>query len=171
MDSSRTSSEMDRNKAYKIYPYSSLELSVMFFYGDDFLRRRNISFIPKSIRIIGITFFFIIVSAAIILHMIRKRIRNRRCDVISIIIDTIVIFIAGGNLRMHHKFERLFFGICLIGALFITSLWCGDLLDYIYQTMDQRISTFEQLAEINAPIYIAPSFFSHKSEIYGMLRC
>lgn len=170
IDACLTSPDIDQTKAHAMYPYSSIDLVAIFFYGNNYQRQRNITFVPASVRLLGGLLTLVVVSGSIILWIIRRKLRLRHGSCMSTFIDAIVIFIAGGNLQMRHKFERWFFGISLIGAFFMTSLWSGDLLDCVYQTMDQKISTYDELTEIDAPIYIPPNFQKHSTEIYGMLR-
>lgn len=71
---------------------------------------------------------------------------------------------------MGHKLERIFFGILLIGNFFIISLFSGDLLDFFYRILDQKVSTFEQLATMNPTIYITQRIAVYNDEIHKMLR-
>lgn len=136
---------------HPLYPYDSAELVTIFVYGDDFSRHMNILLIPESVQILAGLIVLFKISAAIILFIIRRKFQLRGGNFISAFIDTMVAFTAGGNLRLRHKFERWFFGIMLIGAFFITSLFMGDILDCIYRIFDQKVSTFEQLATVNQP--------------------
>lgn len=156
-------------KTYSLYPYDSIELVVLFFYGNDFKRQLEIFIVPESIQIAAGLFMLFVILAASILCFIRRKLRLRRDGLFSTFIDTMVAFIAGGTLQMRHKLERWFFGILLTSALFITALWTGDVLDCLYQ-MDKKITTFQQLADINSPIFIPTSFKGQESAIHEMLR-
>lgn len=156
-------------KTYPLYPYDSIELVVLFFYGNDFKRQLEIFIVPESIQIAAGLFVLFVILAASILCFIRRKLRLRRDGLFSTFIDTMVAFIAGGTLQMRHKLERWFFGILLTSALFITALWTGDVLDCMYQ-MDKKITTFQQLADINSPIFIPTSFKGQESAIHEMLR-
>lgn len=154
---------------YPLYPYESRKLSVIFVYGTDFTRRMNITMsIPEPIQMMAGYILLFVVLAAIILRLIRKKWKLRRDGLFSTFIDTMIAFIDGGNLRMQHKFERWFFGVLLIAAFFISSLFVGDLLDCVYRIIYEHINTFEQLAQINSSIYISSSLNSE--EVYHMLR-
>lgn len=153
-----------------LYPYDSIELVVLFIYGQNFKRQQEVFIIPESIKIVGILFAVFVSLAAIILCFIRHKLKLRRNGLFATCIDTMVAFIAGGTLQMRHKLERLFFGILLISALFMTALWTGDLLDCMYQNMDQKITTFKQLADINAPIFCPTSLKERNILIHEMLR-
>lgn len=145
-----------KKKTYSLYPYSSVELTVAFVYGIDYTRRTNHMPIPQSVQILLTVILLFICLAAIILCIIRRKFKLRPDGLFSTYIDASVAIIAGGNLRMQHKFERLFFGILLIGAFFMTNLLTGDVLFHIYRSRNQ-VNTFEHLATIDSPIYINPS--------------
>lgn len=138
--------------SYPLYSYHSIDLVVLFVYGADFTREMNILFVPRSIQLLISSILLFKISAVIILYIIRRKFQLRRNDFMSALIDTMVAFTAGGNLRMGHKLERIFFGILLIGNFFIISLFSGDLLDCFYRILDQKVSTFEQLATMNPTI-------------------
>lgn len=108
--------------------------------------------------------------AMLTLYIIRKKCKLPRNSLSSSIIDTLIAFIAGGNLRMRHKWERWFFGILLIGVFFTTSLFVGDLLDSVYRTMDQKIKTLNQLTELDSPIFIHSSLENHADQVEALLR-
>lgn len=86
------------------------------------------------------------------------------------LIDTMVAFISGGNLRMRHKWERWFFGILLIGAFFITSLFTGDLLDCIMTILNHKMKRLEQLADLPSPIYVHSTLVNDVEHIQNILR-
>lgn len=92
--------------------------------------------------------------AAIVLCIIRKKFKLRRADLPITFIHTIVTFIGGEDLRMRHKWERWFFGILLIGAFFITSVYGGTLLDYFVQSYGQKMTKIEQLIGLELPIFV-----------------
>lgn len=165
-----SNSNRGTSSLHPLYPYDSAELVTIFVYGDDFSRHMNILRIPESVQILAGLIVLFKISAAIILFIIRRKFQLRGGDFISAFIDTMVAFTAGGNLRLRHKFERWFFGIMLIGAFFIISLFMGDLLDCIYRIFDQKVSTFEQLAKMNAPIFISQRLSVHTEDINDMLR-
>lgn len=153
-----------------LYPFRTIELLVVFVYGDDFTRKMNILSIPKSVQIISGLIVFFMSSSAIFLSIIRKKWNFRRSSLVSSIMDTLIAFIGGGNLEMRHIFERWFFAILLFGAFFITSIFAGDLLDCVYQILHQKISTFEQLAATNSSIYINPTLSMFNNDIHDMFR-
>lgn len=139
---------------YYSYPYQSNELVAIFVYGTDFTRQSNlIQSIPESVLVIFSFTLLFIGLASVTLYLVRKKLKLSQSDIISSFIDVMIAFIAGGQLRMLHKFERLFFGILLISAFFITSLFMGEFLDYFYGIFCQKVDTLEELAEINSPIY------------------
>lgn len=155
---------------YPLYPYRSRKLAAIFVYGADFERQMNILSIPGSVQGLAISIVLFIISAAIVLCIIRRKFKLRRDGLISTFIDTMVAFIAGGNLRMQHKYERWFFGILLIAAFFITSIFTGDLLEYVHRILSQEIDTFDQLKNRNQSVYIIPSLSIYAKHICVMLR-
>lgn len=159
-----------REYTHPLYPYNSKDLAVLFVYGADFERQMNIVFIPESVQTLIILISLFMILVAVILRIIRRKFNLPRQSLLSIILDIAIAFIGGGNLRMHHKYERLLFGILLIAAFLITSIFTGELLDCIYSVMNQKIDTFEQLAERNQSVYISPALKSHVPLICEVLR-
>lgn len=141
---------------------------VIFVYGVDYPRQMNLSLIPKTTLLILITLFMS--SIAITLYVIRRKCNLRRQGLISVAIDISIAFFGGGNLRMQHKFERLFFGILLVAAFFLISLFAGAFLDYIYRIQNQKVDTFNELATTQSPIYLITSLTSYSTQIDEMMR-
>lgn len=156
--------------AYPLYPYQSVELAVIFVYGEDIQRQVNIWYMPGSVQGQAISIVTFMSLAAIVLCIIRRKFKLRRDGLLSTFIHTLVVFIGGGNLRMQHRFEKWFFGILLFGAFFITSIFTGDLLDCVYRILNQKISTFEELAGMNSPIYISRSLAANSMHVRNILR-
>lgn len=153
-----------------LYPYHSHKLMVLFVYGTDFNRQMNIMLIPEAVQIIAASITLFMGSSALVLSVIRRKLRLRRDGLISTFIDTLVAFISGGNLQMNHQLERWFFAIQLIGAFFIVSLFVGDLLDCIIQILNQKFSKLEQLKGMHLEIYVPPNLQNHMQHIDVMLR-
>lgn len=124
----------------------------------------------SSLDQLGYLMLLFVTLAAIILCIIRRKCKLRRDGLISTFIDTIVAFINGGNLQMKHKLERYFFGIVLAAAFFITSIFSGSILFYVYRIMDQKIDTFEELGNVKSPIYINYGFGPFSDDVQQMLR-
>lgn len=139
---------------YPLYPFDSDNFIVIFVYGEDFKRQLNMWFIPGSARTIFIFIIMFICLAAIVLCIIRKKFKLRRADLPITFIHTIVAFIGGEDLRMRHKWERWFFGIVMIGAFFITSVYGGTLLDYFVQSYGQKMTKIEQLIGLKLPVFV-----------------
>lgn len=154
---------------YQLYPYDSNALCVIFVYGTDIQRGEHFAFVPSYTKALGIILTTYICLAAIVLLIIRKKLKLRRDGVLITSIDVMVAFVAGGNLRMQHRFERLFFGILLISAFFIVSIFTGTVLDSIYSISKQEV-TFDQLHKINSPIFISPSLNANVENILLMLK-
>lgn len=136
-----------------MYPYNTNELKVLFIYGSNFKREMNIFFVPPSVRIAAALVLSFIFVAAITLYTIRRKLRVLSNDLFSAVVDCWIPFIGGGNLRMDHRLERLFFGILLFGSFFIMCVFSGDLFDCVVSFLNSKINTFEKLAEINPSIY------------------
>lgn len=162
----------DKNeiKTHSLYPYRSIKLAVIFVYGTEFHRRIHIMNISATVKIAAIFIILFMGLAAFILRKMRSNFNLRRADFSSAFIDILIVFIACGNLRMRHNLERWFFGILLIGALFMTPIFTSELLNQVYRMQDQKITTFEQLARIRAPIYINPALAMHAETIREQLR-
>lgn len=160
----------DDRETATLYPYSSEKVVVIFVYGIDSKRQTNIWMTPGSrhtiIQMIGI----FICLAAVVLFSIRKTFKLPRDSVISTFIDTMVAFISGGNLRMQHKYERWFFGILLIAAFFIMSLFTGDLLDCVILVLNQKFTKLQQLAELSSPIYVNSALAANVHLIREVLK-
>lgn len=154
---------------YQLYPYDSKALCVIFVYGTDFQRGEHFAFVPSYTKILGITLSTFICMAAIVLFIIRKRFKLRRDGFLITFIDTMVAFVAGGNLRMQHRIERLFFGCVLISAFFIVSIFTGTVLDCIYSIAKQEV-TFEKMHGLKSPIFISPSLNANVENILQMLK-
>lgn len=162
----------DDHRVYQLYPYKSNEIAVIFVYGTDFQRQLNIWIVPPPVQLLIIVIVSFVVLITIILYIIRRKLKLRRDSSVSALIDIIIAIIAGGNLRTSHNIERLFFAILLIAAFFIISMFTGNLLDCIYSVWNQKIDTFESLANINinVPIYINPSLQMYSTNIHHMLK-
>lgn len=138
-----------------LYPYRSMKLSVFFVYGTDYQRQINNNLFSK-LKIFTFNWTnLLVILAAIALCFIRRLNKLRRDGFISVLIDVVVIFTGGGNLRMDHKLERWFFVIMSIGAFFLNAICLGPTLFPSYLLPCRNIETFQELAAINPPIYIS----------------
>lgn len=153
-----------------MYPYHTIELVAIFVYGNDFTRHMSVPLIPDYILTLAGLISLFVCFAAIILWIIRRKYALRRNDSTSSFMDALVPFIGGGNARIKHKCEKWFFGILLIGAFLITSLFTDDLLDCVYQILNQKLTHFEQLTAMNLTGTISPSLSTDAYLIYGMLK-
>lgn len=161
----------DRNTSiHSLYPYRSIKFVVAFVYGTDYTRRMSIVFVPTSVQMMAISIVLFMSFAAITLRLMRQKFQFQRNSASSVAIDILVAFIAGGNLQVRHHVERWFFGILLFAAFFINSLFVGDILSCVYYTLDQRISTFDQLVILNAPIFISNFISGYNDRIHEMFR-
>lgn len=154
---------------HPLYPYDSVGLAVMFVYGKDF-QRHQIPSASASFRAVTISILIIWSLVAIILCAARRIWKQPRDGLFSSFIDTMIGFIAGGNLRMQSKFGRWFFGILLIGAFFINAIWTGNLLSYAVRLPDLKVTTLEQIAQIDPPIFLSYRRKESREIVYQILR-
>ena len=168
-DSYQTSREL--SNVYELYPYHSLDLVVAFIYGTDFTRQRNIFIIPTSVQVaLGLVVTYIILSACI-LYVVRRKLKLPRASMTLALMDCLVPFIGGASLRMQHRFERWFFGIQLIAAFFIMSVFGGDLIGCIIRVFESKVDTFEELAKINFTLIgLSSELRINQENIHRMLR-
>lgn len=160
----------NNNGQKQLYPYHSRVLRGIFMYGTDYKRGFDIFRVSKSVKIVVALLLSLFFVAIIILRAIRRRFRLLGNSVGSCAMDCLILFIGGGNLEMRHRFERWFFGILMVGAFFIVSVFGGDLVDSVVTVLNSKFDTFEDLVEINPPIYIDPTLSSQYTEICDMLR-
>lgn len=155
-----------------LYPYHSIELSVIFVYGIDYKRQiHNNPFKFSSMASASFQCnFTLFLAAAIILCIIRRNLKLRRDGFISCTIDTMVVYFGGGRYRAIHRLERWFFGITSIGAFFVVAIWAEAILVPAFIMPRQSIGTFEELAEINPPIHIDPFLIGGENIIIDMMR-
>lgn len=150
---------------HPLYPYDSIELAVIFVYGNDFPRRMNILIFPEALQMIFGSVGIYIDLTTFVLYIIRKQLKYRRKCLVSSFMDTVIPFIVGGNVEIRQKYEKLFFIILLISAFLMTSVFSGDLLDCFIRILNQKVSTFEQLAKVNSSINSFEGFRQKLSSI------
>lgn len=80
--------------------------------------RRCSAFTPESVQIVSGLILLFLSFAAIALYIIRRKFMPRRNSLVKAFIDCMISFIGGGNLRIQHKWKRLFFGTLFCGAFF-----------------------------------------------------
>lgn len=160
-----------RGKTYRLYPFESTKLVVTFVYGVDFERELNLfAGISKSTQMGAALVMLFVSIAGITLYFMRRTLGLPRSDIVSTYMDCWIPFFWGGNIQMRHKYERWFFCIMLFGAFFIMSVFAGQLLNSVLCVRNQKISTFEQLANIKSPITILPTLGIYSDIIHSMLR-
>lgn len=156
------------DKSIAVYPHKSEPLKVAFIYGTNFMQQRNGIIYNYSLLLLLNFVFFAMAPTA--LCFIRRKLKLRGNGLLSCTIDMIIIFVGGGRLRLMHKFEKWFFGIFSIAALFINAFGFQSTLYPSFLLPSQNIDTFEQLAAINPPVYIGQSFVQHMEVVTDMLR-
>lgn len=143
---------------------------VIFVYGTDYQRQFNNNLLSKlTLFMFNWTSLFVIL-ASIFLCFVRRIDRLRRAGFMPVLIDVMVMFIGGGNLRMRHTLEKWFFVVVSIGAFFLNAI-CFDSTSFpSYLLSTQSVETFQQLTEINPPIYFNHLLKSDEKLIHKMLR-
>ena len=169
-DSFLLSGKKDATIIQTLYPHTAIDLKTVFIYGKDFKRGMNVPLIPTSALIAAGVILLFICFAAIILHTIRRKLKLPGNDYVSSLIDCWIPFVGGGNVRMHHKYERCFFGVLYFSAFLIVSMFGGDLVDNITRILNAKVSTFQQVAEIQSPIYINSPLNMHSDNIQAMIQ-
>lgn len=153
-----------------LYPYQLSDLSVIFFYGSDYHRHTNNHLFSRlKIFTFNWTNLFVILTA-MALCFVRRRAKLLRDDFMAVLIDVLVIFIGGQQLRMNHKIERWFFVITSIAAFFLNAICLGPTLFPSYLRIHQNVDTFQELAQVNPPIYLRLVLRDSEDLIKEMLR-
>lgn len=165
-------SKLSRNsKIYKLYPYHSTEVIVVFVYGMDFKRERDIFLVPNSILLVTSLVVLFMTLSSMTLFVARRKLNLHGNSITTSIMDCLIPFIGGGNLQMEHRFEKWFFGIMLIGGFFIISVFGGDLVDTVVKIHSSKIETFENLASTGVTNICVESGLSwYNEDFYKMLR-
>lgn len=152
------------------FPYHSSTFRAIFVYGTDYKRESELFTISNSVKIIAALIVSLLTVSIITLHAIRRRFGLPGNGVGSIAIDSMIPFIGGGNLQMEHRFERWFFGILLVGAFFIVSVFGGDMVDSVVRIINSKVETFDDLSKINPTIYIESKLANYEATIADMLK-
>lgn len=139
-------------------------------YGTDYKREIDIFRVSKSVKLVAGLITLLLIVATITLYAIRRKLRRPESSVALSIMDCLILFIGGGNLRMDHRFERWFFGIMLVGAFFIVSVFGGDLVDSVARVLNSKVETYKELTEINPQIYLDQILATYYEDIDLMLR-
>lgn len=142
----------NKTKVVTLYPYGNLNIGVLFIYGDDY----KLQFGPPSIsRIISnywyIPAFFMLTT--VLLYSVRSKVRNGKVDISSLILDMITIIFGGGRLTYHHKSERYFSIVLMVGIFFLQSIWIGDFLSQMSKRTSNRVKTFDKLSKLGTKVY------------------
>ena len=138
---------------YKLYPYVINDLIAVFVYGTDYQRQHDIFLVPNSVLLVTSLIVLFMSLSSITLYIARRRFNLPHDSFTLSVMDCLIPFIGGGNLRMEHRFERWFFGVMLFGAFFIISVFGGDLVDTVVQIHSSKIETFDDLAKTNVKSY------------------
>lgn len=148
-----------------LYPYHSMKLLAVVLYMEDYERNVDLFAVPITVQIVISIILLFICLATLVLWFIREKLERRHNSLVSSFMESLVPFIGGGVIRMQHKLERWFFSVLCMSAFFIVAVLVGDILDSIVRIQTQRISTFQELAKADMPIYISTSLAMHGDEI------
>lgn len=113
-------------KIRQLYPIQLMKLNVMFAYCANFVRERNVFNASGSVQLTaGLIVSFVVVTA-IILWLLRRKFGLAYDDFQLAFMDSLILAIGGGNLRMDNRFERWFFGTLLVSTFFMMSVFRGS---------------------------------------------
>lgn len=154
------------SKSITLYPYHSQAIIVVFIYGT------NITYQTIFTKLLmlsawNLQFFFFV---ATILYLIRGKIKLQRNDFAICVIDIGIVFVGGRRLHIMHKFESWFFGILSVVAILVNAIGLLAFLFPLFINPYQRVDTFEKLANINPPVYIASTLHAEVRIINTMLK-
>lgn len=165
-----TMEDLNGTNVHSLYPYRTTELFAILIYEWDYKRDIGVFSIPTSVKVVVGLILLFLCFATIVLWIIRRKLQRPRNSIISAFFECLVPFTGGGSVQMRHKLERWFFAVMYMSSFFIIAVFAGDILDSLVRIQIQSISTFEQLAEINPPIYIRNEMALHSEEIREMLK-
>lgn len=163
--------ESDDIKSGPLYSYYSIDMAVLFFYGNDIERKQKnllTNFLGKGSNQLLLVFQCL---AAAVLCYLRRRHRLRRDGYISCWIDMLAAIFGGGTIRITHRLERWFFGIIFIPIIFLMAVWGGLVFYPTFFELAQSFKSIKEIASINPPIYISPTLERYEMETQHLLRC
>lgn len=169
LDLNAYGSDDDEKNGTILYPYHSIEISILFVYGTEYKRQTSNSILNK-LKPFHQLEILVFVFASIALCFLRRMLKLRRDGFISAYIDIGIVATGGGNLRINHKIERMFFAIMFVAFFFLVALWLETTLYPSFLIPDRTIDTFDKLAEINKPVYISIKLKDKEHLVIGMLR-
>lgn len=148
----------------------TFNLKVFFVYSSGFTTHYSVfhSWSGYDILFMNIPIFI----AAIILYVLRRRRAElQNINFWSGFLDMYVVVFGGGNIRVRHRWERMFFAIGLIASFFLISLYLADFsMHSILNENPNKIDTFEKLSKQNVTFYLTTNLIKHEAVIKGMLR-
>lgn len=158
------------NDILSVNSYTSVELAVVLVFGKDLERRRDILYVDKWLQYMGLSILFFWIAFAIILHNVRRLRGIAHHGLISTLIESAVPFIGIGTIQIDHRSEKIFFGMLLMLGVVTNPLWSDIFLVQTYEVMDEKVTTFDQLAKINSKIFVSLHLKMHKSTIPERIR-
>lgn len=171
LDSFSDNSNENRDKnVISLYPYHSTNLVIGFVYGIGSKRQRyRDTFTERGVSMMIYGTFTCAVSALLLCY-VRQRFNLHRSGFGASYIDTCIVFGAGGNLVLNHRWERIIFGILFIGFFFFTTFWLEAVVFPTFLIHDGSIDSFDQLKKMNAPTFCSTSLQKSEKNIEDLLR-
>lgn len=166
---SYSATKSSKSNQIATYPYSAIDLSIVFFYGAD-EKRKRVHIKTESETIFKILTEIISWVTAAVFCYVRKRNRLRRNGLISSYIDVQTAIYGGGNLRLNHNLEQWIFSILFFGYFFLDILYYQIVIYPAFLIFDQSIKNFKELAVVNPLIYLSPAIGDFNKTVDILLR-
>lgn len=162
-------SNESKSKQIHLYPHEWSEAIIVFFYGSDYDRSLN-RLMFSNLFMANIWNYGSLIMIILIVFITRRIYKLRRDGISSCVIDIMVTVVGGGRLPFSHRSEKWIFSILLIAGIFINAIGIHGILFPSFINPDRKISTFEELARVNPPIYITRFHEKREAFICDTLR-
>lgn len=162
----------DSSQLLALYPYDSIKIKVILFYGSDF---RRILVPPGLFDLISIGkhwFLFVwFVLSIFALHLIRSTVASRGVGISSSMWSMYIVWIGGGNLlQCKHRMEKFFLTMMFFAAFFVKAFGVGNFNSNIVMQGSGGIHTFDELAKLlDRPIFLNHIFYDKKDTVLKLL--
>lgn len=165
-----TQSVNDKTIPVSLFNYHPTELRMMLVYGTELqhLHKEGIEKLQhfKSTHII----WAIMLLASGVLCFVRRKLRLPHDGFISSYIDVMIIFFAGGNIRIIHRIEKYFFASLWIAIFFLNAIYCGLMFDIVWLYPSGIALTIHQIKTIQPPVFLSPTLRDNEQSIKGIIR-
>lgn len=142
----------------------------MFVYGIGTKRQKyRDTFTEKGVRMMVLGTLACALSALLLCY-VRKRYRLRRSGFGATYVDLCCVMTGGGNLNLRHRWERIIFTVLFIGYFFFTNFWLEAVVFLTFLIHDGSIDTFDELKQMNPPIFNSILLEQSEQFIGSMLR-